>query len=93
MEPKTWECCLVSRNFQSQYHLIIAGSFWIPSPWFHIPISLVPLTKNRRNVEDSGIVLAVSLSQFYQSIALTAQAYKMVITIICLQIDNCFCNT
>ena len=52
-------------------------------------------SSNRRNFEDSGIVLAVSVSQFYQSIcgsALTAQAYKMVTTTECIQIDNCFCK-
>ena len=54
-------------------------------------------SSNRRNFEDSGIVLAVSVSQFhlteYCSSALTAQAYKMVVTTVCVQIDNCFCNT
>ena len=49
-------------------------------------------SSNRRTLEDSGIVLAVSVSQFYQSIALQL-AYKMVITTVCVQIDNCFCNT
>ena len=50
------------------------------------------LSSNRRTLEDSGIVLAVSVSQFYQSIALQL-AYKMVVTTVCVQIDNCFCNT
>ena len=54
-------------------------------------------SSNRRNFEDSGIMLAVSVSQFYKSIAagsaLTAQANKMVITTVCVQIDNCFYNT
>ena len=49
-------------------------------------------SSNRRTLEDSGIVLAVSVSQFYQSIALQL-AYKMVATTVCVQIDNCFCNT
>ena len=43
-------------------------------------------SSNRRDSEDSGIVLAVSVSQFYQSSALTAQAYEMVITTVCVQI-------
>ena len=54
-------------------------------------------SSNRRNFEDPGIVLAVSVSQFnlteYCSSALTAQACKMVITTVCVQTDNCFCNT
>ena len=49
-------------------------------------------SSNRRTLEDSGIVLAVSVSQFYQSIALQL-AYKMVVTTVCVQIDNCFCHT
>ena len=49
-------------------------------------------SSNRRNFEDSGIVLAVSVSQFYQSIVVQL-CYKMVITTVCVQIDNCFCNT
>ena len=53
-------------------------------------------SSNRRNFEDSGKVLAVSVSilpeQYYSS-ALPAYAYKMVITSVCVQIDNCFCNT
>ena len=60
-----------------------------------ITLSTFP-SSNRQNFEDSGIVLAVSISQFYQSIAssaLTAKAYKMVIITVCVQIDNCFCNT
>ena len=49
------------------------------------------------NTEDSGKVMAVSVSEFARvflcSSALLAHAYKMVITIVCVQIDNCFCNT
>ena len=53
-------------------------------------------SSNRRNFEDSGIVVAISVSQFlpeYCSSALTAQSYRMVITSVCVQIDDCFCNT
>ena len=50
-------------------------------------------SSNGRNFEDSGTVLAVSVSQFYLSSALTAKAYKIVITTVCVQIDNCFCNS
>ena len=51
---------------------------------------------NRRNFEDSKIVLAffcIPILPEYCSSALTAQAKKMVITTVCVQIDNCFCNT
>ena len=50
-------------------------------------------SSNLQNFEDSGIVLAVYVSQFqeYCSWALTAQAHKMVITTVC--VDNCFCYT
>ena len=50
-------------------------------------------SSNLQNFEDSGIVLAVYVSQFqeYCSSALTAQAHKIVITTVC--VDNCFCYT
>ena len=35
----------------------------------------------------------ISILLEYCSSALKAQAYKMVITTVCVQIDNCFCNT
>ena len=34
----------------------------------------------------------ISILTEYCSSALTAQAFKMVITTVCVQIDNCFCN-
>ena len=49
-------------------------------------------SSTRRNFEDSGKVLAISVSEIYQSItdrsALPAHAHKMVITTVCVQIDN-----
>ena len=54
------------------------------------------LSRNRRKFEDSGKVLAVSVSEFFTRAVLqfssTIPAYKMVITTVCVQIDNCFCN-
>ena len=53
-------------------------------------------SSNPRNFEDTGKVLAVSVSEFYQIIGvqfLPAYAYKMVITTVCVDIDNCFGNT
>ena len=35
-------------------------------------------SSNRRNFEDSGIVLAVSVSQFYQSIAVHIQKPRLI---------------
>ena len=49
-------------------------------------------SSNRRNFEDSRKVLAVYVFKFYQSTALSAHAYKMVITTACVQTDNCFCD-
>ena len=49
-------------------------------------------SSNRRNFEDSGIVLVVSVSQFAKVLHFSS-AYKMVITTVCVQIDDCFCNT
>ena len=46
-------------------------------------------SSNRRNFEDSGKVLTTSVFQFYWSIAVQ----KMVITTVCVQIENCFFGT
>ena len=51
-------------------------------------------SSNQQNLEDSRKVLAISVfKQKYCSSALPAHAYKMAITTVCVQIDNCFCNT
>ena len=52
---------------------------------------------NRQNIEESGKLLAVFVSEFtrvlFCSSALLAHDYKIVTTVVCLQRDNCFCNT
>ena len=51
-------------------------------------IYLIDLSiENQQNIEDSGIVLAVSLTKVFSS-APTAQAYQTVITTVCIQTDN-----
>ena len=47
------------------------------------PLSTLPLS-NRRNFEDSRKVLALSVSEFYQS-----NAYMMVVTTVCVQKQTC----
>ena len=42
---------------------------------------------------NSAGCFCISILPEYCSSALTAQAYKMVITTVCVQINNCFCNT
>ena len=57
--------------------------------------TLSTFPSSNRNFEDSRKVLAISASEIYSS-ALPAQAYKMVITTVCVrvcvcvQIDNVF---
>ena len=53
-------------------------------------------SSNRRNFVESGKVLVVSVSEFarvFCSSALLAHAYKIVTITVCVQRDNCFCNT
>ena len=54
------------RNIYSNYNQM--GTFVECSPNQSKKLSTFPLS-NRRTFEDSGIVLAVSVSQFYQSIS------------------------
>ena len=58
--------------------------------------STVP-SSNRRNFEDSGKVLAVSVSEFYWSIAVQLYQPMLIwwlsLLHVCVQIDNCFCIT
>ena len=54
-------------------------------------------SSNRRNFEDSGKVLAVSVSEFYQS-SITVQLYqptviKWLSLLYVVQTDKCLCNT
>ena len=50
-------------------------------------------SSNRWDFKDSGKVLVVSVSEFYQSTAVPPYQptlIKMAITTVCAQIDNCF---
>ena len=55
-------------------------------------ILLTSSLSNRRNFEDSGKMLATSVFEFYQNIAVQVyHDYEMVTATVCVQIDNCFC--
>ena len=57
-----------TRNIYSNYNQMKAYVDCSPNQSKKYTLSTFP-SSNRRNFEDSGIVLAVSVSQFYQSIA------------------------
>ena len=59
---------------------------------YPIDLSIEQLTKFWRFQNGAGR-FCISFLPEYCSSALTAQAYKIVITTLCIQIDNCFCNT
>ena len=79
-----------ARNIYSNCNQMRAYGECSPNQSKNYTLSTFP-SSIRRNFEDSGIVLVVSLSQFYQSVAV--QLCKMVITTVCVQIDSYFCNT
>ena len=70
-------------------------------------LNALQISKKKLDLIDLSIEQSTKLSEFrnsagrfcisilleYCSSALTAQANKMVITTVCAQIDNCFCNT
>ena len=57
-----------------------------------IDLSIDQLTKNWRFRKSAGR-FCFRILQEYCSSPLPAQAYKMIITTVCIQIDNYFCNT
>ena len=57
-----------ARNIYSNYNQMRAYVECFPNQQKNYTLSAFP-SSNRRNFEDSGVVLAVSVSQFYQSIA------------------------
>ena len=58
-----------ARNIYSNYNQMRAYVECSPNQSKNHTLPAFP-SSNRRNFEDSGIVLAVSVSQFYQSIAI-----------------------
>ena len=50
-------------------------------------------SSNRRNFEDSGKVLVISVFEFYQRIAVQLSQPRLRRWLSLLYIDNCFCNT
>ena len=75
------------RNIYSNHNQMRACAECSPKSIKNYNLSTFPLS-NRQNFEDSGKVLAVSVFEFYQSIAV-----QMVITTECVRIESCFCNT
>ena len=83
------------RNIYSNYNQMRAYVECPPNQRKNYTLSTSP-SSNRRNFEDSGKVLAVSVSEFYESI--TVQLHQPALRrwlslLLCVQIDNCFCNT
>ena len=82
-----------ARNIYLNYDLMRACVECSPNQSKNYTFSTFP-SSNRRNFKDSGKVLAVSVSEFlYCSSALPTHAHETVITTVCVQIYNCFCNT
>ena len=84
-----------ARNIYSNYNQMRAYVECSPNQskkLYLIDISIEQSTKlwGFRNI---ACRFCISVLPEYCSSALTAQAYKMVITTVCVQIDNCFCNT
>ena len=65
-----------ARNIYPSYNQIRAYVECSPNQSNNYTLSAFPLS-NRRNFEDSRIVLAVSVSQFYQSIAVQLQQPRL----------------
>ena len=61
----------------------------IPYRRFHLAIDETLKIPKR----ESAGRFCVQILPEYSSSALPAHAYKMVINTVCVQIDNCFCNT
>ena len=57
-----------------------------------IELSIEQLIK-LRGFQNSADCFCISILPEHCSSALTAQAYNMVVTTVCVQKDNCFCNT
>ena len=81
------------RNMYSTYNQMRAYVECSPNQLKNYTLSIFP-SSNRRNFEDSGRMLATSVFEFYQSIAVQLyQPTLMVTTTVCVQIGNCFYDT
>ena len=84
-----------ARNIDSNYNQIRAYVECSPNQskkLYLINLSIEQSTK-LGEFRNSASRFCISILIEYCSSALTAQAFKMVITTVCAQIDCCFCNT
>ena len=82
------------RNIYSNYNQMRAYVECSPNQSKNYTLLTFPLSNQRSflGIRNSAGRFYISILPEYCSSALTAQAYKMVITTVCVQIDNCFCN-
>ena len=83
-----------ARNMYSNYNQMRAYDECSPNQSkkiYLIDLSIEQSTKLWKFRNSAGRFCISILTEYYSS-ALTAQAFKMVTTTVCVQIDNCFCN-
>ena len=82
-----------ARNIYSNYNQMRAYVECSPNQSKHYTLATFP-SSNRRDFENSGNVLAVSVSEFYQS-SITVQLYQptLIRWLSLLYVYNCFYNT
>ena len=76
-----------ARNMYSNYDKMRAYAECSPNQSKKFYLIDLFIEQSTKLPEDSGRVVAVSVSEIYQSIVVP-HAYKMVITTVCVQIDN-----
>ena len=84
-----------ARNIYSNYNqmrVYVECSLNQSKKFYLIDLSIKQSTKLWGFWNNAGR-FCISILPEYCSSAVTAQANKMVITTVCVQIDNCFCNT
>ena len=84
-----------ARNIYSNYNQTRASAECSPNQFKKLYLTDLSIEQSMKlcRFRNSAGRFCISTSPEYCSSALTAQAYKMVITTVCVQIDNCFCNT
>ena len=84
-----------ARNIYSNYNQMRAYVECSPNQSKKLYLIDLSIEQSRklRGFWNSAGRFCISILPEYCGSALTAQAYKMVIATVCVQIDNCFCNT
>ena len=79
----------------SNYNQMRANVEWSPNQSKELYPIYLSIEQSRKlwGFRNSAGRFCISILPKYCSSALTAHAYKMVITAACVQIGNCFCNT